>query len=461
LPTITSPADALDALRTSFTGELHAPGDDGYDAARSPWNLAAEQLPALVARPRTVDDVVAVVRYAGAAGLRVAPRGTGHNACALGDLATSVLLRTDLMRAVTIDAERRTARAEAGALCLDVNGPASELGLTGLMGSSPDVGVVGYALGGGIGWLARSLGLCCNTVVAVEVVTADGAALRCDADTHAELFWALRGGGGSFAVVTAIELELVALDAVYAGALLWPWEQAREVLQAWRAWTVDAPESVTTSARLLQVPPMPDIPEIVRGRNFVVLDGAVLGSVEHAEEVLAPLRALQPEIDMFAMVPPAALSRIHMDPENPTPAISDHAMLDGLTAEHIDAIVDVAGPGSGSPLVMVELRHLGGALQRAPEGAGVRATLDGDYILFALGVPMTPEVGAAIGPALGQVHDAVASAVSGRSYLNFAERRIDAATAFEGSYARLQEVKAQYDPRDTIQSNHPVALPTA
>jgi len=157
-------------------------------------------------------------------------------------------------------------------------------------------------------------------VLAIEVVTAAGEQIRCDAETHAELFWALRGGTGSFGVITAMDVELIPMTEIYAGALIWPWERATEVIQAWRTWTLDAPESVTTSVRLLQVPPIPEIPESVRGRQLVVIDGAVIGSEAHAAEVLAPLRALAPEIDLFAMVAPAALPHIHMDPEHPVPA---------------------------------------------------------------------------------------------------------------------------------------------
>ncbi|MEA2296930.1 MAG: hypothetical protein QOE86_4569, partial [Solirubrobacteraceae bacterium] len=205
------PAVELDTLRRQFTGDIHAPGDAGYDDARQAWNLLLDQQPAFVAVPRTADDVSAVVCFAREAGLRVAPQGTGHNGQARSSLQDSILLNTKLMRGVRIDAERRLARVEAGALCGDLTGPASELGLAALAGSSPDVGLVGYCLGGGIGWMARAFGLCCNTITSIEVVTADGAQLTCDEEQHPELFWALRGGTGSAAVITAMELRLIAV----------------------------------------------------------------------------------------------------------------------------------------------------------------------------------------------------------------------------------------------------------
>jgi FAD/FMN-containing dehydrogenase len=453
------PSADLQQLRPTFSGELFEPGDAGYDVARTAWNLAVDQRPAAVARPRTAEDVQAIVAFARERGLRIAPQGTGHNAAPLAHrgLDETVLLRTDLMRDVRIDPLRRRARAEAGALWIDVVAPASEMGLAALAGSSPDVGVVGYCLGGGMGWLARKLGLAANSVTAIELVTADGRFLRVDDEHEPELFWALRGGGGSYAIVTAIELELFPLAEVYAGALLWPWERASEVLHAWRAWTADLPDEVTTSARIVQVPPFPDIPEALRGRQFVVIDGAVMAGADEAERLLAPLRALGPEIDMFAMVPPVALSHIHMDPEHPVPGVGSHAMLGALPAEAIDAFVAVCGAASGSPLLVAELRHVGGALGRIPANAGALGRIAAEYVLFMVGVPADEHVGAAIVERIDMLLDAMSPYCTGGSYLNFAEQPTNTASAFsEDAYAALQAVKAEYDPTDLIQANNPV-----
>src|SRR4051794_28553298 len=461
LTTPARPALELDTLRASFAGELHAPGDAGYDEARAAWNLMVDQHPVLVAEPRTAEDIAAVVRFARHHGLRVAPQGTGHNAMARTGVDESILLNTRLMRGVEIDFPTRSARVEAGALCADLTAPASELGLAALGGSSPDVGLVGYTLGGGLGWLARAFGLCCNSVLSFDVVTGDGEQLHVDADHHPELFWALRGGTGSPAIITHMELQLVATPELVCGAMLWPWERASEVLHAWREWTLDAPESVTTSARILQIPPFEDIPEMVRGRKFVCIDGAVVGSGPYADEVLSALRKLEPEIDLFAAAPPVALSYLHMDPEPPTPGIGDHAMLAELPAEAIDALVAVAGHESRSPLLAVELRHLGGALARVPANAGARARLEAPYILSAVGVPAPRELAAAIPPHLAQVKASLAPWHADRVYLNFAEGPTDVSTAFGAdAFAALQAVKAKYDPRDTIHANHAIAPAT-
>ena len=178
--------------------------------------------------------------------------------------------------------------------------PATEQGLTALHGSSPNVGVVGYSLGGGIGWLARKHGLSAESVLAVEVVTADGTLLRADRTQNTDLFWALRGGGGGLGVVVAMEIALYEVEELVAGMMIWPWEQSEEVLTAYVEWAETAPNSVSTSARMLQIPPLPDIPEFLRGRQIVVIDGAVLGTEDEANEILAPFRELDPEIDTFA-----------------------------------------------------------------------------------------------------------------------------------------------------------------
>ena len=207
-------------------------------------------------------DVVSVVNAARELGLRVAPQSTGHNAGPLGDLDGTILLKTSAMRDVQIDPVARVARVEAGAMWMDVTPAAAEHGLAALAGSAPDVGVAGYTLGGGLSWLARSHGLAANSVVAIEVVTADGVLRRVDETHEPELFWALRGGGGSFGVVTAIEFRLYPITEVYAGVLFFPLDRAAEVLEAWRQWLPSVPDSVTSVGRILRFPPIPDLPPL-------------------------------------------------------------------------------------------------------------------------------------------------------------------------------------------------------
>ena len=199
------------SLRDRMSGRVSAPGDLDWDEARQAWNIAVDQRPAAVAIPHSVDDVIAIVDFANERDLRVTAQGTGHNAGAFDTLADTILVKTQEMRGVEIDAEARVARVAAGTLWIEVTEPASALGLAPLAGSSPDVGVVGYSLGGGSSWLARKYGLSSNSVVAIELVTADGELVRADAEHHADLFWALRGGGGNYGVVTHMEIRLYPL----------------------------------------------------------------------------------------------------------------------------------------------------------------------------------------------------------------------------------------------------------
>jgi hypothetical protein len=456
-PRAAAPLDPSE-LRARVTGDVVLPGDADWDAARLAWNLAVDQHPAMVALPETAADVAAIVSYAAAAGLRVAVQGTGHGAAARGgELSDSILLKMERMRGIEIDSANRSARVEAGVVWAEVAGAAAEHGLAALAGSSPDVGVVGYTLGGGLSWLGRRYGLAASNVLSVEIVTAGGEIRRIDADTDPDLFWAVRGGGGSFGAVTAIEFALFPVAEVYAGIMLWPIERAGEILHAWREWTTDMPDEMTTVGRLLQLPPIPDIPEPFRGRSFVAIQAFFLGAEAAGAELIAPIRALGPEIDTVATISTAVLQHVHMDPEHPVPGVGDGMLLDELPAAAIDALVAAAGPGSGSPLLSVEVRQLGGALGRPAAGGGAVSHLDADFALFGIGVAMSPEMGAAVAAHTGVVREALSPWEAETTYLNFAERDVPAERIF-GPYTnhRLRAVKTAYDPADLFRSNHPV-----
>jgi FAD/FMN-containing dehydrogenase len=454
-------ATVVDELRRSCGGAVHVPGDPGYDAARAAWQANVDQRPAAVVYPASAEGVAAVVRIAAGAGLRIAPQGTGHNASPLPALTDTILLRTSAMRGIEIDAAARRARVEAGVLWADVVEPAAAEGLATLHGSSPDVGVLGYSLGGGMGWYARKLGLQTNHLTAVEIVTADGEFRRIDAEHEPELFWAVRGGGGNFGVVTAVEFELFPITDAYAGWLVWDWSRAAEVVPAWLEWTRDCPEEATTAIRILQLPPIEPIPEPLRGRQIVVIDGAVLADDATAAELLAPLRALGPEMDTFTRMPAAALVRLHGDPEGATPGTSNSANLAMPSPEDVEALsaafVAVAGPGSGSSLLLAEMRQLGGALGRPDPNGGALPAMLGAFVLFALGMPMAPGDEEKIAADAASVVAACTPWGNGHRYLNFSEQPVDSATAFEDAvYRRLAAVRAEYDPDGMFVANHPI-----
>ena len=289
--------EALALLDDRIAGHVLFPGEPGWDEARTAWNLAVDQRPVAVVVAGSVGDIVHAVRTAAALGLSVAAQATGHNAgplAAADGLADTLLLRTSELRAVQVDPDLLVARVEPGALWGDVVAAVAPHGLAALAGSSHDVGVLGYTLGGGVSWLGRSHGLAANSVIAVELVTADGVRRRVDADHDPELFWAVRGGGGDFGVVTALEFRLYPVAEIFAGTLFFPLERAEEVLQAWAAWTADVPDTVTSVGRVLRFPPMPELPPFLSGQSFAVVEAAIQESPERADELLAPLRALGP-----------------------------------------------------------------------------------------------------------------------------------------------------------------------
>jgi len=445
--------EAAPSLR--MKGAVVRTGDEAWDAARRAWNLAVDQQPLAVAFPADEEDVAAIVRYARAAGLRVAPQRTGHNAAPLGSLDETIILRTDDLRGVEIDAPNRRARVRSATKWEDVVPAASELGLAALHGSTADVSVVGYSLGGGLGWYARKHGLAANSVTAVELVTADGELVRVDTDHEPELFWALRGGGGNFGVVTALEFDLLEQAEDYAGVLFFPWERADEVLHAWREWLPTTPDELTSVGRIMQFPPFPEVPEPLRGNAFTLVEAVYLGSERDGRELLEPLRALGPALDTFAVVPPAGIAELHMDPPKPVPGVTGSRLLGELPAAAIDELVAVAGPGSGSTLLSVELRQLGGALARSAPEHGAIDTLAGEYAYFGAGIAAAPPLAAANTAQLEQVAETLAPYSAGREYANFTEANGGADRFFaDETLARLRAVKADVDPDGVFQANH-------
>jgi hypothetical protein len=446
----------LDALRAAIAGQVFIPGQAGYDQARQAWNLAVDQRPALVVEAGSAADVAQAVRFARAHGMRVAPQGTGHGAAPLEPLDGAMLLRTTRMRKVRIDPATRIARAEAGAVWADVTVPAGQHGLAGLAGTSPNVGVAGYTLGGGVGWLARRYGLAANSVTAAELVTPGGDLVRADADHESDLFWAVRGGGGSVGVLTALEMRLYPVGELYAGDLFFPIARAAEVLHAWRDWTATVPDQVTSLAHLLRFPPLPEVPEPLRGRAFAILEAACLGDAGTGAELTGPLRRLGPDRDTFAMIPAPALGQLNMDPPQPGPSQGDGALLAGFPPAAIDALVAVAGPDADTPLASVEVRHLGGALARPAPGGGAQPSIDAGYLLFATGATPTPDLAAAVRAQAQAVKDALAPWHASYDYYNFEQTPAPASTVLPpASYRRLQQIKAAYDPDQVIISAHP------
>ncbi len=453
----TGAAAAASSLRASLGRLVLLPGEDGYDRSRTPWNLAVDQRPAAVATPSSAAEVVEVVRAAAAAGLKVVPQSTGHSAAPLaGRVENTLLLRMTGSSDVTINPGRRVARVVGATAWQRVAEAASLHGLAALHGSGPDIGVAGYTLGGGLSWYSRKFGLACSHVVAVEIVLADGSLHRVHANSEPELFWALRGGGGSFGVVTALEFELLPLAEAYAGVLLWDDPAVTgKVARAWAKWTHGLPEEATTSLRLLGRPGVSGTRNVFPGRQVVVIDGAVLGDPALAARLLAPLRALDPSVDTFTATPAVDLTRLHFDPELPSAGVSSHLLLDDFDVDAVGALVAIAGADADTSLVSAEIRQLGGALGRPAAGGGALNQVRGAYSAFFLASGASAEQRMQGGADTARAAGALRPWSSGRHFLNFTDQEVDPASVFDdATLSRLRAVRDRVDPTRMFVTNH-------
>jgi FAD/FMN-containing dehydrogenase len=450
-----------EVLNGNLAGTVVSPGEESWDQARQAWNLIADQNPVAVAYAESPDDVSEVVNYARANGLGVAAQGTGHGAGSRGPLDGSILIRTDRMKGIEIDPGSGTARYEAGVLWMEANPKANEHGLANLSGSAPDIGIVGYTTGGGFGWIARKYGLACNSVRAFEVVTADGEQRRVDADNDPDLFWAMRGGGGSFAIVTAIEYDLVELPKVFAGSAIYPAdERSSEIMHAFFSWAAKAPDDVTSIARFLHLPPLPQIPEPLQDKPLITLGACYAGPESEGAELVAEIRGLgEMVMDTFEEMQPKGLPVVHMEPDEPVPGFVDTVTLGELPQEGIDAWIEATGPDSGSPLLASELRQAGGALASPAQGGGALSHLDGEWVWGGIGLPMTPEMGEAINNHIDSSIKALERWSTERGYFNFADRPRGIEKIFSAeTLERLRDVKRRYDPDELISGNHNISL---
>ena len=384
---------------------------------------------AVPVHPGSTEELAAAVTYAVTNRRRVALRAAGKGHGPDGELDGTLLVCTDRMRGVQIDPETRRARIGAGVLSRDLLPAAAAHGLTFLAGPSADVGLVGYVLGGGLGWLGRPFGLACNTVVGAQVVTADGTIRDVDSEQEPELFWALRGGGGSFAAVARLELRLVPNRQVHAGRLLWPIEQAADVLHCWRVWTAEVPDTVTSVARLLTSPSPAGVNADWRGRHYVVVDTVIVESEDDADIWLRPLRALNPALDTIAHRPCSQLVQLQ-DDTRAAARITDHQLIHGLTEDVVETLLERAGPGAASPPPAVDIRHLGGAIGRSAPGHGALDRIGAAYALH--GLADHDLAGLGVDPPL--LFDAVA-------------------------LRRLQAAKEAFDPEDRFVSRRPIDRP--
>ncbi|HET6876643.1 MAG TPA: FAD-binding oxidoreductase [Jatrophihabitans sp.] len=446
-------------LAAHVTGPVFDGADPRSATETAGFNLAVTHRPAVVVGATRSADVAAAVRYAAEARLPVAVQATGHGAVRPADGA--VFVSTARMQGVHVDPRRRIARVQPGVRWRAVIDAAAPHGLAPLSGSSSGVGVVGYTLGGGVGHLARRHGFAADHVRAVDLVTADGEHSTVTAESDPELFWAIRGGKGNFGIVTALEFDLVPVPRFFGGSLLFGADDAAHVLHSFAAWAPTLPESATTSVALLRLPDLPSVPEPLRGRFTLALRFAYCGSAKDAEQLLAPMRSVaRPLMGAVGPMRYRDVDRIHMDPTEPMPGVHDGGLLRAFSAEVVDALLGAAGPDVDVPLVMAEVRLLGGALGRPADVPNAVAGREGAYSLFAV-APAPPPLAHIAPEVTRSVLAALSPWTTGTTLLNFlghAPTPEDVGSAWPtATLDRLRRVKGRLDPVNLFSTGHAIA----
>jgi FAD/FMN-containing dehydrogenase len=432
------------AVRDAIGGRVYVAGDGGYEAARLPWQRRLDPHPAAIVEAATAADVQTALRFAREHGLPFAVQSTGHGAVAVPD--GGLLLKTTSMSAVEVDAGRRVARVGGGALWSDVIAAAAPHGLAPLSGTSPGVGVTGYTLGGGTGWLSRLHGYAADSVVRAEVVTADGELVTASAAQHPDLFWALRGGSGNFGVVTSLEFRVYPVATVYAGMTTFAPERAADAFAVYREWALDEPDESNTALALANLPPT--------GEPVLVLRALYAGAADEARRLYAPLYDVLGAPVMDGMRTTSYADAAAMLPP-PPPMIAELqiSLFRKVPDEAIAAVVEASDTVSG-----IELRHWGGAMARPEDDAGPIGHRDIPFSIVVAGQAMEPEEAERLKAAVQALTADLAPHATGHSFLNFLGDPARTADAYtRDDWRRLREVKAKYDPDNVFGANHNIA----
>ena len=446
-------------LRAAVTSPVWRPGDDGYDGAVATWNAGVRLRPALVLDARTAEDVAAAVRWAARRRMPVGAHATGHGAVANADGA--LLVNTARLDAVQVNPAARTATVGAGARLAAVTVAAAPHGLAVLQGSSGSPSVAGFVSGGGLAVLSRTYGLAADHVRSIDLVTADGALRTVDAAHDPDLFWAVRGGKGNFGVITALDLSLVALKSFYGGGIFFAGTDASAVLHSYRRWIEGHTERTSSSVALLRLPPDPALPEALRGRFVVHVRMAHVGDHEEGARLAAALRRAAPVlVDATGEMDVAAMDMVHQDPPGPMPTYDQGCLLNALTPDTIDAILThTAAPDS--PLVLTEIRHLGGAISRGTEETSAVPGRDAAFSLLTI-APDIPPLATAGPDAVAALIAAVAPWRSASALPNFLGRANAelVATAWPPDIReRLLAIKRRWDPSNLLRVGHALVAP--
>ena len=449
------------SLTRKVKGRVITPSSPGYEEELSPFNLSVHHTPDLVVAALDAGDVAAAVQWAAERALPVAVQATGHGATVSYD--RGIVISTRHMQELTLDAAARTVRLGAGVKWRRVIDASAPCGLAPLSGSSSDVGAVGYTLGGGLPILGRTFGFASDYLQSLQIVTADGRLRTVSANSEPDLFFAIRGGKPNLGIVTSMTIELVPVASIYGGCVFFDGQHAERLFQAYREWAPTLPSATTSAIKLLRLPPLPDIPEPLAEKLTVQLVVAHVGDEAEGRHLVEPMRAVAPAIiDDIQQRPYTEADLLHHDPEHPIPVRETCTLLDDLTPEAVGGIMSVAGPGVQSPLLMLELRHLGGMLARVPQVPDAVGPRDAAYCLFFLGALMPPVADAVPGALTAAVAE-MAPYTTGRTFVNLHGRPFspeDLARPWNAdTYDRLMRIKRAYDPRNVFGFAHSASGP--
>ncbi|MEV6904060.1 FAD-binding oxidoreductase [Amycolatopsis sp. NPDC051372] len=442
-------------MKSVVLGPVLRPGEAGYAAECTGFNLLVEHRPAVVVGATCAADVQAAVEYASSNGLQIGVVCTGHQP--FDPVRGSMMINTGRMGDVEVNPTNATVHVGAGARWQDVVDRAARHDLAPLCGSSPGVAVAGYVLGGGLSpFLGRTFGWAADHVLSLQVATADGCLREVSADSDPDLFWALRGGKSNFGVVTALQLALFPVKEFFGGGLYYAGDSTAVVLQAYRDLTDEAPEEMNSSVALLRLPPLPSVPEPLRGKLVVHVRIAYIGDPEEGARLVAPLRQVAPRvIDDVGLRSFPEFAAVHQEPTDPMPYEERSTLLEKLTPEAVDLLVEAAGPKSGCTVTIVDIRHLGGALARPPAIANAVGNRDAGFVVWGAAVG-THEVNAAPLERIETLIERLSAWGTGLKYLNFISGHDGAELAYAPhTYQRLRELKKVFDPDNTFsQNNH-------
>jgi FAD/FMN-containing dehydrogenase len=447
----------LGRFRAGFEGELLLPSDAGYEAARRVWNGSIDRRPALVARCRGRADVARAIAYARGEGLEIAVRGGAHNVAGNATVDGGLVIDLSAQKAVNVDAASRSAVAEPGVTWADFDRATTGHGLATTGGLISTTGIAGFTLGGGIGWLMRAHGLTCDNLLAAELVTADGRTLQASETENQDLFWALRGGGGNFGVVTRFEYRLHPVTSVIGGLVLHPFARARDVLRLFRDFSAQAPDEVTAVCAFLTAPPAPFVPASLQGQRAVGIALCAIGDTAAAERSVLPVKSFgPPAADVIGPIPYTALQSM-LDDAAPAGCLNywKAAFLDELSDAAINMLVEHAGR-MGAPMCQLHLHQMGGAVGRVASQATAYAHRGA---AFAVNIIGTWTDGSETDRHVRWAREAAAALepfTNGGVYVNFlgdeGEGRVRAAYG-SSTYDRLASVKAKYDPGNVFHLN--------